>query len=197
MIAIRTWLWMPMVMMLAGCPVGPPESGTDPTTAALPDLNGVAGTAAQQGGDALNGIVLQATRDRFPEPPSVATLCRLDKGHTNYEAAKKIMGVKPQGESMDAMMAGISYRFRPVGESDAGSAGHAGSAGAGGAAIDGDDAEPVTLYLSFAWSDGDVGWGTKIFGIGGSPEDFLRGYILDKMSISGMPYPDCWPHEED
>jgi hypothetical protein len=181
------------VVGLSGCPVGPPETGGD-AAAELPNLKAVAGTTAEQGGDALNALVQQAERDRFPPAPTVATLCKLNAGHTNYNDAKKIMAVKPQGESQDAMMAGLSYRFRPANAEAAGAAGSAGAAGAGG---NPDDAEPITLFLTFAWSDGDVGLGTKLFGIGGSPEDFLTGYILDKMSISGMPYPECWPHEED
>lgn len=175
--------------ILVACPVGPPEGGG--AAAELPHLEGGAGTAAEQGGDALKELVLQAERDRFPPAPSLDTLCQLRTGNTDYNEAKKILQVKPQGESQDATMAGLSYRFRPV-TSGAGGA----SAGAGGAAGS-DEEEPVTLFLTFAWSDGSPGTGTIIFGIGGSPQDFLTGYILQKMSISGLPYPECWPHEEE
>jgi hypothetical protein len=181
------------LLALAGCPLGPTESGSD-ATGALPSIEAVAGNAAEQGGDALSALAQQAERDRFPPPPSVDTLCMLVAGRTDYNTAKKIVG-EPQGESQDAMTAGLSYRFRPASSGAGGAAASAG--GAGGAGGSDDEAEPVTLYLTFAWSDGDVGWGTKVFGIGGSSKDFLLGYILDKMSISGMPYPDCWPHEED
>lgn len=185
----RVFLLIPVVLLVA-CPVGPPESGGDAT---LPNLEAIAGTAAEQGGDALNDLVLQAARDRFPPPPSLETLCQLQQGSTDYNAAKKIMEVKPQGESQDATMAGLSYRFRPLNSGDGGSAGGAGAGGAGAS----EDEEPVTIFLTFAWSDGSPGAGTIIFGIGGSPEDFITGYVLQKMSVSGMPYPECWPHEEE
>jgi hypothetical protein len=175
-------------LVFAGCPLGPTESDA---TVEVPSIEAVAGSAAEQGGDALSALAQQAEGDRFPPPPSLNTLCMLVAGSTDYKTAKEIVG-EPQGQSQDAMMAGLSYRFRP-----ASSGGAAGSAGDGGAAGSGDQAEPITLYLSFAWSDGQPGVGTMIFGFGGSAQDFLTGYILDKMSISGMPYPDCWPHEED
>ena len=28
-------------------------------------------------------------------------------------------------------------------------------------------------------------------------KDFLNGYILKDMSLTGQPYPACWPHEEE
>lgn len=191
----RAWMLCLSLLSLAGCPVGPPETGEAAATR-LPTLDAVAGSAAQEGGDALNALVLQAARDRFPPPPAIETLCKLQQGRTDFNAAKKILVVKPQGESQDATMAGLSYRFRPATDSGAAGAAGAGSGGAGGAGSDDED-EPITLYLTFAWSDGSPGIGTIIFGIGGSPEDLITGYVLQKMSISGMPYPACWPHEEE
>lgn len=189
----RNALTAVMLFVVAGCPVGPPDTGVDATgmSGDLPSLDAIAGSAAEAGGDALGDLVLQAARDRFPPAPELDTLCQLRADNTNFNEAKKILG-EPQAQSQDATMAGLSYRYRPA-DMAGGVGGHG---GAGGSAAD-EEAEPITLFLTFAWSDGDVGWGTKLFGIGGSPEDFLKGYILRKMSVSGMPYPACWPHEEE
>jgi hypothetical protein len=108
--------------------------------------------------------------EMLPPPPGVEKLCSLSFGRTEFNEAKKNFGM-PEDESMDKSKAGLSYRYQ----------GQDGS---------------VVLVLTFDWSDGEVGLGTKIFGIGGSKEDLLKGYLLSEASITGMPYPSCWPHEE-
>lgn len=110
-----------------------------------------------------------------PPPPSLDKLCALQFGRTDYEQAKKLFG-KPADESMDKSSAGLSYRYQTKTKD--------------GMMV------AVALLLKFSWSDGEPGAGTIIFGIGGSPEDLLSGYLLSEASITGMPYPSCWPHEE-
>jgi hypothetical protein len=159
---------------------------------------GAAGTIAKLEGKELvvEQLVNQATRDRFPPPPQLDTLCQLQPGGTTFDSAKKILaaaheangyiypGAEPQSESQDATMAGLSYRFRGLERDEPG---------------DGEVRPPVTvsLILRFSWSDGSPGTGTIIFGIGGDPEDFITGYVLKDMSLTGLPYPGCWPHEEE
>lgn len=176
-----------LLIAVSGCPIGPPESAGAAAPRDGASLTAAAGNAAELGGDALDDLVQQAVRDRFPPPPSLDTLCRLVVGETDFNAAKQILG-EPQSQSQDATMAGLSYRFRPE---------DSGAGGAGGSRAELDDQEAITLYLSFAWSDGQVGIGTAIFGIGGDPEDFIEGYVLSRLSITGVPYPGCWPHEEE
>jgi hypothetical protein len=146
---------------------------------------------ARGGAAAIARLVSQATRDRFPPPPPLSMLCKLQPGRTTFEDAKKLLaspadnypGTKPQSESQDATMAGLSYRFSTPVQDDGGDEVRA--------------AETVSLILRFTWSDGSPGTGTIIFGIGGSPEDLITGYVLKDMSLTGLPYPGCWPHEEE
>jgi hypothetical protein len=73
---------------------------------------------------------------------------------------------EPKDESMDKSKAGLSYRYQNA----------------------------VSLVLTFDWHDGNPGWGTVLTGIGGG--SLKSGYLLSEASLNGLPYPDCWPHEE-
>jgi hypothetical protein len=151
--------------------------------------------AAAGGSAAIEQLIDQATRDRFPPPPPLSTLCDLHADQTSFDQAKQLLakpneqakypGAPPESESQDKSMAGLAYRFSGPPTSGAKSDPGAQAASA------------ISLILRFSWSDGDVGLGTKIFGFGGSKEDLLKGYILKEMSLTGQPYPSCWPHEEE
>jgi hypothetical protein len=132
---------------------------------------GVAGAAGSEAVVRALAAV-QGQQPQLAPPPSLQTLCSLRFGRTSFGEAKKIFG-KPQDESMDKTKAGLSYRYQQ------------------------DKKDAVTLQLTFSWSDGSVGWGTAVFGIGGDEEDLLTGYLLSEASLTGMAYPDCWPHEEE
>lgn len=181
--------------LISGCPL---DANTDASSA------GAAGAAAILRGDrwsaggsaSLDKLVDEALKDRFPPAPPLSVLCKLQPGSTTFESAKKLFetadkpskypGAKPQSESQDATMAGLSYRFSgPKMKASAGAPG-------------GDPVQSsVSLILRFTWSDGQVGLGTAIFGIGGDETDLITGYVLQDMSITGMDYPGCWPHEEE
>jgi hypothetical protein len=190
----RQYLLGVLGLVCAGCPFDPDTSGSETGAAgAGAAWSGV--EMAAGGSAALSLLVDQATRDRFPPPPPLDTLCALQQGRTTFDGAKKLLktpnkqsnypGADPQSESQDASMAGLSYRFSaPAKASNEGDA-------------NAQAPTSVSLILRFTWSDGDVGWGTKVFGIGGSVEDFITGYVLKDMSITGQPYPGCWPHEEE
>jgi hypothetical protein len=182
--------------LIPGCPL---DANTDASSA------GAAGTAAILRGDrwsaggsaSLDKLVDEAVKDRFPPAPPLSVLCMLQPGSMTFEGAKKLFetadkpskypGAKPQSESQDATMAGLAYRF----------SGPKMTASEAAPADDPQVASSVSLILRFTWSDGSPGTGTIIFGIGGSPEDLITGYVLQDMSITGMAYPGCWPHEEE
>lgn len=187
----RTVLCVFIPLAIAGCPL---DAGAGGAAAGAASASS-AGQVAMGGSAAIEQLIDQATRDRFPPPPPLSTLCELREGRTSFDQAKQLLakpnkeakypGAQPQSESQDKTMAGLAYRFSGLPKSDA--KGHP-------------DAEPpsaISLILRFSWSDGDVGLGTKIFGIGGSMEDLLKGYILKEMSLTGQPYPPCWPHDEE
>jgi hypothetical protein len=185
---VRSLLAAGLGCVMCGCP-------WDTTS-----TDGVAGSesAAAGGGDAGSSdasasdaesvakAIAEATALRFPPAPSVDTLCKLRPGRTNLAAAQGLFG-KPQSESQDSMHASQSYRFRAPMEQAAGAG--------GGASVN--DQQTVSMYLSFAWSDGSPSAASIFFGIGATPDDFRKGYLLKEMSITGMPYPACWPHEEE
>lgn len=197
---IRRYGWasaLLAVTTMTGCPTLEPTRA-DPSAGAAGTIARLQGGALAVGGArAIERLVNQAARDRFPPPPQLATLCQLQPGNTTFDVAKKILaaareadgytypGAKPQSESQDAMMAGLAYRFSGLQKDEP----------------DDDDQvrapDTVSLILRFSWSDGSPGTGTIIFGIGGSPEDLITGYVLKDMSLTGLPYPGCWPHEEE
>jgi hypothetical protein len=104
--------------------------------------------------------------DKYPPPPTHKQLCSLRFDETSFDDAKKIFG-KPAEESTDKTQAGLSYRYH-------------GS---------------ISMVLSFDWHDGMPGIGTILTGIGSS-SSLKKGFILKMASLTGAPYPDCWPHEE-
>jgi hypothetical protein len=184
------WVFVPLAL-ISGCPL---DANTDASSA------GAAGAAAILRGDrwsaggsaSLDKLVDEALKDRFPPAPPLAVLCKLQPGSTTFNSAKKLFetadksskypGAKPQSESQDATMAGLSYRFSAPKKTDT---------------KDPHVPDSVSLILRFTWSDGQVGLGTAIFGIGGDETDLIHGYVLQDMSITGMDYPGCWPHEEE
>lgn len=177
------WYGQPFVsawilLFLAGCPWDAgdkAESGDEP---GIPSgLAGIAGAAAAA---SVEAAIANANAARFPPAPSEDTLCRLRFEYTEYADVKELLG-KPQTEGMDAMNASMSYRFsRPKNEPRSQApAAHAD--------------QGVMLYLSFAWKSGArPGVGRSLQ----TERDKLSGYILHEASISGLPYPKCWPHIE-
>ena len=175
-----------IITALAGCPWD--SSGEQTSNGGASPVSMRGGVAGAAVAASVEEAVSSATAARFSPAPTLDTLCKLRAGRTTYDEAKKLLPGKPQNESMDKMNASLSYRFsRPKQKA-------AGSDGGESSSI---DDRSVSLYLSFKWSDGSPGAGTIIFGIGGSTQDFIRGYVLSEASINGMPYPSCWPHEEE
>jgi len=146
---------------------------TTTTLLACPPFDGDDNVGSSSGSAGAGGATAAAVEralmtadQKLPLPPSTETLCMLQFEETSFDAAKKLFG-KPSAESTDKSMAGLSYRYR--GE--------------------------VTLILSFDWHDGTPGWGTVLTGIGSSSQ-LKSGYLLATASLTGAPYPSCWPHEE-
>jgi hypothetical protein len=133
---------------------------------------------------------------RYPPLPSLDTLCQLQPKHTDLAAAKKLLGA-PATESQDSMHASLSYRFQrratPAPEAPVAQRGRA---AAGKLDRRRHQLSSVSLYMTFDYSDGSGGLGTKIFGIGGSISDLHKGYMFVDASVEGFPYPSCWPSEE-
>jgi hypothetical protein len=135
------------------------------------DTSNIAAGGAQAlgaSGAVARAIAAAKTMEQLRPPPPLKTLCSLEFGVTSFEAAKEIFG-PPADESMDKSKAGLSYRYE-------------GS---------------VTLVLTFDWHNGKAGAGCIFTGIGcDDGKVLLKGYLLSEASLTGLPYPECWPHEE-
>lgn len=182
------------LVALTGCPFGG-SGGDDTSDGAAGWFAASSDPRASGGAAALEQLADDATADRFPPPPPQSALCQLAVDETSFDAAKALFakpdkgshypGAQPQSESQDESMAGLSYRFSVPKK----------TGGAGGAA-GATSADSVSLILRFAWHSGKPGWGTVLTGIGSSSV-LKKGYLLSDMSITGEPYPDCWPHKEE
>jgi hypothetical protein len=183
-----------VLITMAGCPTDSGSSGDKSQVDAgiiANILNGGSGDP-----DDTARAIAEATATQFPPMPSLDTLCQLQVNTTELNAAKKILGM-PATESQDSMHASLSYRFQAASDAGAGGAGGAQAhAGSGGGWTDVETNASVSLYMTFDYSDGDVGLGTKIFGIGGTFSDLHKGYIFKDASVEGFPYPSCWPRDE-
>jgi len=219
--ALRGPWWLSVTVgslpILSGCPVFDSPSGDDAAGASTPDSAAGAGGLSRE---TYEEMAAKAIQERYPEAPTIEALCKLApkeeaQSVLTYDEIKQILG-EPDEQSQDASEAAMNYRYKSLtAEQAAAYAGPQSGAAGGDAGVSTgwDRGELVSLYLKFEWwkyappgttewaqNGGEYGTGSigsvcvGLFGCGPS-EARLNQYVSVDKSITGAPWPYCWPHK--